>query len=225
MESPLDGPPPQGFGYATSPSPIGSVDGDALAMLLVRSGLGGAGAFAVRGTAARLGRAPHNDVVLVSPSVGAEHAELRLHDGIWSLSDLGSPTGSMVDGVAVDGTSPLAPGSELRVGHVTLVFDPRDRWDDSPQPVAPVVETIAVEAPVVVEADPVADEPPVVVEAPAPSAAHRDDVLSMVEARYREASSPFLVLPESEPRPRRWWLIAIGLVAAAAVAYFLFQAR
>lgn len=219
MESPLDGPPPQGFGHATSPSLAGSVDGDALAMLLVRSGLGGAGAFAVRGTTARLGRAPHNDVVLVSPSVSAEHAELRLHDGIWSLSDLGSSIGSTVDGVSVTSAVPVAPGSELRVGHVTLVFDPRDRWDDSPRAAAPEVEVpVATEA----TGEATAVEEPV---APPPSPQHQDDVLSMVEARYREASSPFLVLPESEPRPRRWWLIALVLAVAAALAYFLFQAR
>ena len=168
----------------TEPGPV-------LAVLFVRSGVGGVDQFPVKAATVRLGRAPDNDIVLVAPSVSPSHAELRLRGGLWSLNDLGSATGSQVDGVAVQGSALLAPGSELRLGDVRLAFDPRDRWDDSP------VERALVVAPVT------------------PATVH-----------FREASTPFVIMPESEAHPRRGQFIAAAVVVAiVTLLYFLLQAR
>lgn len=71
-------------------------------------------------------------MVLADPSVSARHARLRLAGGVWTLADLGSVTGSQVDGEPVLQALPLAPGSIVRLGGVELAFAPRDRWEDSP---------------------------------------------------------------------------------------------
>jgi len=76
-----------------------------------------------------------NDVVVPDPSVSARHARLRLAEGIWWLSDLGSVGGSAVDGEPVVQQLPLGPGSIVRLGDAELIFSPRDRWEDSLVPI------------------------------------------------------------------------------------------
>ncbi len=188
-----------------------------LAVLFVRSGVGGVERFPVRSTTARLGRAPDNDVVLVAPSVAPEHAELWLRGGLWSLRDLGSTGGSLVDGAAVAGAALLAPGSEIQLGEVRLAFDPQDRWEDSPA-------EVAIEAP---EPVPEVEEVPPLESVVLDPARFVDEVEPTERIRrFHEASTPFLVMPESEAPSRRvWFIAAVAVVAIVAVAYFLLQAR
>ncbi|MEO5798204.1 MAG: FHA domain-containing protein [Gemmatimonadales bacterium] len=197
---------------------MGDEAGPVLAVLFVRSGVGGVDRFPVRATTARLGRAPDNDVVLVAPSVALEHAELRLRGGLWSLRDLGASGGSLVDGAGVAGAALLAPGSEIQLGEVRLAFDPQDRWDDSPVEMAEVVEAAAPAVELVEPAEPVVDLDP--------SRFVDDDEPTDRTRRFREASTPFLVMPESEAPSRRvWFIAAVAVVAIIAIAYFLLQAR
>ena len=114
-------------GYATDPG-LASI----LATLRVRTGLQAGASHPVRGTVATVGAVVGNDVVLTGSDVAEHHARLRLSGGVWTVTDLGSPAGVMVDGEPVRGEAPLAPGSALRIGDVGLVFDPEDRWQDSP---------------------------------------------------------------------------------------------
>lgn len=86
------------------------------------------------GREALIGRVEDNDVVLPDQSVSARHARLRLVEGIWWLSDLGSVGGSAVDGELVGQQLPLGPGSIVRLGETELIFSPLDRWDDSLTP-------------------------------------------------------------------------------------------
>jgi hypothetical protein len=88
--------------------------------------------FPIRGVDVAIGRMAGNDVVLADPSVGARHARIRLAGGVWSLADLGTVGGSLVDGEPVQQALPLAPGSIVRLGEVELAFAPQDRWQDSP---------------------------------------------------------------------------------------------
>jgi pSer/pThr/pTyr-binding forkhead associated (FHA) protein len=105
-----------------------------------------------------LGRDPECDLPLDNASISARHAELRLRGGVWMLSDLGSVNGSWVDGEPVLGALPLAPGSTVRLGEVTLSFAPRDRWQDSPRAtlseVPGLADTLAMPTP-----DPLPAEP------------------------------------------------------------------
>lgn len=170
-----------------------------LAVLFVRSGVGGVDRIPVRSSTARVGRAPNNHVVLVAPTVASEHAELCLRGGLWSLRDLGSAGGSLVDGHAVQGSTLLAPGSEIQLGEVRLSFDPQDRWQDSP-----------------------AGERP----APVDPAGPREAESPERTLRFHEASTPFGVMPESEAPSRRvWFIAAAAAVAIVAIVYILLQAR
>ena len=176
--------------------------GTILAELFVRSGVGGVDRFSVRESTVRLGRAPNNDVVLVAPSVSPEHAELVLRDGLWSLRDLDSASGSLVDGVAVNGSALLGPGSDIRLGDVRLAFDPLDRWEDSPAEVVPAAA--------------------VGVAPPGGPAVH----VPVRELRFHEASTQFVIMPESESDPRRAWLVTAAVVMAmVTLLYFFLKAR
>lgn len=181
----------------------GAEAGPLLAVLFVRSGVGGGDRFLVRGATARLGRSPDNDVVLVAPSVGPTHAELSLRGGLWSLQELGAASGTLVDGVAVRGSALLAPGSEIQLGEVRLAFDPRDRWEDSP------VESAVAEV--------AAASPPAITAAVA--AAGR---ASVQDLHFHEASTQFVILPESESDSGRTWFIAAAVVLAVATFLYFF---
>ena len=108
----------------------GAASGSALATLRVRSGVPTA-TLPVRQTVAAIGAAAGNDVVIAGPGVAPQHARLRLSGGVWTFTDLGSPAGSSVDGEVVHGEALLAPGSAVRIGDVSFVFDPEDQWQDS----------------------------------------------------------------------------------------------
>lgn len=91
-----------------------------------------------------IGRVQGNDLLIPDPSVSARHARLRLSGGVWTVADLGSVNGTTVDGNAVVRAQALAPGSEVAFGSVTLIFEPLDRWEDSPLP-APASLAVASE--------------------------------------------------------------------------------
>ncbi|HET9064423.1 MAG TPA: FHA domain-containing protein [Gemmatimonadales bacterium] len=78
-----------------------------------------------------LGHGAGSDLRLEAPSVSGTHAEISLRSGVWFLRDLGSTTGSWVDGERVEGLVPMAPGSTLRLGEIELVLVPHDRWEHS----------------------------------------------------------------------------------------------
>lgn len=180
--------------------------GPLLGVLVVRSsGTRVAPHVALRVPTIRLGRDEHNGVVIPHASVSAEHAELRLRGGVWTLADLGSLNGSWVDGEPVVGALPLAPGSEIRLGEVVFAFGPRDRWEDSP-----VVDRSAWSRERGLGLDDVAGSD---------AAASRD-----VSARapfalafgVDEAPAPF--------RPAALW-IAVGVAVFSVVVFLILQAR
>lgn len=76
-----------------------------------------------RGGVVRVGRAVDNDIVLGDePAVSRQHAELVAGAGGWSVRDLASHNGTFVDGtrIAADALVPLAPGTVVGVGNVTI---------------------------------------------------------------------------------------------------------
>ncbi len=62
-----------------------------------------------------LGSAADCDVVLDEPGVAGLHAEIRLADGRLSLKDLGSATGTLLNGEPVSEAA-LSSGDEIRIG-------------------------------------------------------------------------------------------------------------
>ncbi|MEO8479889.1 MAG: FHA domain-containing protein [Gemmatimonadota bacterium] len=119
-------------GQSTPFSERGSGSGPLLGVLVSRAARTGVPErSSIRRVPLTLGRGTGSDVRLDAASVGAPHAELALRSGVWFLRDLGSSTGSWVDGERVDGVAPVAPGSTLRLGEIELVLVPHDRWEHS----------------------------------------------------------------------------------------------
>jgi len=98
-----------------------------LATLLVKRGQRKGERLQVRTPVSNIGRGEYNDIALPDGSISANHAKLQLKEGIWVLTDLGSTNGSRVDGEAVRDEIALSPGSQITLGEVTLLFEPRDR--------------------------------------------------------------------------------------------------
>jgi hypothetical protein len=69
-----------------------------------------------------VGRLSSNDVVLSDPNVSRRHAELRLNDGRWVLTDLGSTNGTLVNGKLAR-EHPLSDGDRLSFGTSELIFE------------------------------------------------------------------------------------------------------
>jgi len=97
-----------------------------LAKFLVRTGALKGQRLFVKVPVVNIGRAEYNDIVIPDDSVSSQHAKLTRREGVWMLTDVGSTNGTMVDGEAVTGDVPIAPGAFVRFGDVSLVFEPTD---------------------------------------------------------------------------------------------------
>jgi pSer/pThr/pTyr-binding forkhead associated (FHA) protein len=128
-----------------------------------------------------IGRGDYNDVVIADPSVSTMHAKLQRREAIWILTDLGSTNGTFVEGERLTGEVPLSPGTTIRFGDVSALFEPLD-------------ETVAPERPKRTQMMPRIEAEPAKVseEKPVPP----------VVAPAREAE-PAVEAPQQRPRPRR----------------------
>ena len=69
----------------------------------------------------RLGRASSNQVVLSDRGVSRSHAEIRYENGGYTVRDLGSSNGTMLDGVRVDAAN-LPREATIELGGAALRF-------------------------------------------------------------------------------------------------------
>ena len=106
----------------TPPSPLAAP----LASLLFRSGELKGRRLPIKVPVVNIGRGDYNDVVIADPSVSTMHAKLQRRDAIWILTDLGSTNGTFVEGERLTGEAPLGPGTTLRFGDVSALFEPLD---------------------------------------------------------------------------------------------------
>ena len=73
-----------------------------------------------------IGRGKTADVYLNYPSVSRQHAALcRGENGEWTVYDLGSKGGTLVNGEAVEGSAQVKLGDTITLGGVPLVFLPQ----------------------------------------------------------------------------------------------------
>jgi pSer/pThr/pTyr-binding forkhead associated (FHA) protein len=108
------------------PAPPVRDGGVVLANFLVRAGALKGQRLIVKTPIVNIGRADYNDLVLPDESVSTSHAKLQRREGVWVLVDLDSTNGTFVDGERVQGETPIAPGTNVRLGDVALVFEPTD---------------------------------------------------------------------------------------------------
>lgn len=92
-----------------------------------------------------IGRAEGNTIRLTERNVSRQHAVLRKTDGGYEVVDQGSYNGTIVDGHRVEGSAPIQPGGELRIGdyqialHVDSSEVPAEGGDASSAPAEPSI--------------------------------------------------------------------------------------
>jgi pSer/pThr/pTyr-binding forkhead associated (FHA) protein len=101
-----------------------------LASLLFRSGELRGRRVPIKVPVVNIGRGDYNDILIADPSVSTMHAKLQRRESVWVLTDLGSTNGTFVDGERLTGEQPLSPGTTVRFGDVSALFEPLD--DDAP---------------------------------------------------------------------------------------------
>ncbi len=97
-----------------------------LASFLVRNGPFKGKRLPIKVPIVNIGRADYNDVVLSDPSVSTSHAKLQRRDDIWVLNDMDSTNGTYVENDRVSGDVALSPGTTVRFGEVSVLWEPFD---------------------------------------------------------------------------------------------------
>ncbi|MBI2375892.1 MAG: sigma 54-interacting transcriptional regulator [Deltaproteobacteria bacterium] len=71
-----------------------------------------------------IGRASASGIQLVDEAVSRTHARIVRTPGGFSVEDLGGKNGTVVNGLRIEGTTPLSPGDAISIGATTFLFDP-----------------------------------------------------------------------------------------------------
>jgi pSer/pThr/pTyr-binding forkhead associated (FHA) protein len=109
-------------GGNTPPAPSPAL----LASLLFRSGEMKGSRLPIKVPVVNIGRGEYNDIIIADPSVSTIHAKLQRRESVWILTDLGSTNGTFVEGEPLAGEQPLSPGTTIRFGDVSALFEPLD---------------------------------------------------------------------------------------------------
>jgi hypothetical protein len=72
---------------------------------------------------ATIGRSRDCEIVLDDVGISRRHAEIRPRDGGWTIEDLGSTNGVVVNGEDIRGAQPLHPGDRVELGSTGIVFE------------------------------------------------------------------------------------------------------
>jgi pSer/pThr/pTyr-binding forkhead associated (FHA) protein len=138
---PIVPPPPSGAAERLSPTMHGAPAASApgakpsswsagaaaqMATFLVRSGLLKGQRLTVRVPVVNIGRGDYNDLVIPDDSVSGSHAKLQRREGVWILVDNESTNGTWVDGERIQGEVALGPGTVIRFGEISVLFEPTD---------------------------------------------------------------------------------------------------
>jgi pSer/pThr/pTyr-binding forkhead associated (FHA) protein len=160
-----------------------------LASFLFRSGELKGRRLPIKVPVVNIGRGDYNDVVIADPSVSTMHAKLQRREAIWILTDLGSTNGTFVEGERLTGEVPLSPGTTLKFGEVSALFEPLDDAAPAARPGSTrMMPRIS---------EPARGQPP------APPAAPVAPAKPAVAAEPAVADQPVAEVPRPRPRPRR----------------------
>jgi serine phosphatase RsbU (regulator of sigma subunit) len=101
--------------------------------LLVREKGGTTRRVSLEGDQISLGRSHENDLCFPGDaSLSRRHLILERAGDRWTVRDLGSKNGTLVNGVAVSGSQAVGPGDRISAGHISLAIeDPMAVADDS----------------------------------------------------------------------------------------------
>ena len=83
----------------------------------------GARRLALAAAGGTIGRSRDCDIVLEDIAISRRHAEIRPGPDGWTLADLGSTNGVLLNGRRVRGLQPLHPGDRIELGSTEIVFE------------------------------------------------------------------------------------------------------
>jgi len=72
----------------------------------------------------RIGRSADNEISLPDQWLSRRHAEIRVEDDAYHLTDLGSRNGTRLNGVPLQGKTQLHPGDRIGLGDYVVIFSP-----------------------------------------------------------------------------------------------------
>ena len=190
---------------AKRPAPKRSRRGGRLALLGPSGSV--AGEAALEFTRTLVGRTKTADIQLDDPTVSLRHAEIFYEGGgRFTLADLGSTSGTLLNGLLLQGDAPLSTGDVIQIGNSELRFLRADQApiDKPPSPTvvepsapadgpAPAVQAAGVPAPVVPVA-PIAKEPTRVGKPAEPTTAAAPQASSPRRRMWRRAGVAVLVV-------------------------------
>jgi pSer/pThr/pTyr-binding forkhead associated (FHA) protein len=81
---------------------------------------------ALDGARVTVGRGSSNDVALRDKTASRRHAVFEKLAAGWSVTDVGSTNGTMVNGQYVDQPRPLFSGDEITIGDTRLIYHSGD---------------------------------------------------------------------------------------------------
>lgn len=94
-----------------------------LAYLVIREGSKWSDVFRlIPGRTVTVGRTPTNEIVIKDERCSRSHAEFFITRGQWTLRDLDSRNGTLLNGQPVKGDIGLSPGDIVRIAHTQLAF-------------------------------------------------------------------------------------------------------
>jgi transcriptional regulator with GAF, ATPase, and Fis domain len=94
-----------------------------LAYLVIREGSKWSDVFRLMpGRTVTVGRAPTNEIVIKDERCSRYHAEFFVTRGEWTLRDLDSRNGTLLNGKPVKGDIVLSPGDVVRIAHTHMAF-------------------------------------------------------------------------------------------------------
>ena len=70
-----------------------------------------------------VGRSRDCEIVLEDAGISRRHAELRPHGEDWTIEDLGSTNGVLLNGREIRGAQALQSGDLLELGSTTITFE------------------------------------------------------------------------------------------------------
>ncbi len=92
------------------------------AMLVVRQGTQAGMSYPLSTRQITLGRDEGVDIILQDPESSRKHSRITLHNGEFTLEDMGSTNGTFINGIQLTAPQVLKPGDSIGIGQTTLVF-------------------------------------------------------------------------------------------------------